>query len=238
MIKIVCDTYEDVCKYAADMFTLQLKGKPDSVLGLATGSTPVGLYDELAHRYNNGEIDFSQAQSFNLDEYYPIDPSHPQSYAYFMKKNLFDKINLNKTHIPNGNTPDPVFECVRYNNEIDKAGGIDLMLLGIGQNGHIGFNEPSVSYSLGTYPVTLTESSIKANSRFFGPNEHQPDTAITMGIGHIFKSKKILLLISGATKAEVTKKLFEGILHTDIPACFLLLHPSVTVIIDRAANGE
>ena len=238
MKKIVCNTYEDLCFCAADIFAMQLKEKPDSVLGLATGSTPIGLYDELARRYSEGEMDFSKAKSFNLDEYYPIDPSHPQSYAYFMKKNLFDKINLCSFQIPNGNAPDPVAECVRYNAEMDKAGGIDLMLLGIGHNGHIGFNEPSVSYSLGTYLVDLSESSISANSRFFGNGEQQPTTALTMGIGHIFRSKKVLLLISGAAKAEITQKLFEGIIHTDVPACFLLLHPNVTVITDKAANGE
>jgi len=238
MKKIVCNSYEDVCICAADVFAMQLNEKPDAVFGLATGSTPVGLYDELARRFNGGEIDFSKAESFNLDEYYPIDPAHPQSYASFMKKNLFDKINLSRSQIPNGNAADPIAECVRYNSEIDKAGGIDLMLLGIGHNGHIGFNEPSVSYSLGTHFIDLSDSSIDANSRFFGPDEKQPVTALTMGIGHIFKSKKILLLISGAAKADITKKLFEGVIHTDIPACFLLLHPNVTVIVDKAANGE
>jgi len=236
--KIVCDNYDDLCSSAADIFAIQLKDKPESVLGLATGSTPVGLYNELSRRFNEGEIDFSKAKSFNLDEYYPIDPAHPQSYAYFMKKNLFEKINLNNSQIPNGNAPDPIKECIRYDVEMDKAGGIDLMLLGIGHNGHIGFNEPSHSYSLGTYLVDLTESSIKANSRFFEPDEHQPVTALTMGIGHIFKSKKVLLLISGAAKADITRKLFEGVIHTDVPACFLLLHPNVTIIVDKAANGD
>ena len=238
MKKIVCNTYDDLCFCAADIFAMQLKEKPDSIFGLATGSTPIGLYDELARRYKEGEIDFSKAGSFNLDEYYPIDPSHPQSYAYFMKENLFDKINLSRSYIPKGNAPDPVTECVRYDVEIDKSGGIDLMLLGIGLNGHIGFNEPSVSYPFGTYLVSLSESSINANSRFFGPEEHQPTTALTMGIGHIFRSKKVLLLISGAAKAEITQKLFEGVIQTDVPACFLLLHPNVTVIVDKAANGE
>ena len=236
--KIVCNSYEDVCRYAADIYAMQLKEKPDSVLGLATGSTPVGLYNELARRHENGELDFSKAQSFNLDEYYPIDPTHPQSYDYFMRENLFDKINLSKFQIPNGGAADPVAECSRYDAQISAAGGIDLMLLGIGHNGHIGFNEPAVSYPLGTYLVNLTKSSIDANSRFFSADEHQPTTALTMGIGHIFNSRKILLLISGAAKAEITSKLFEGIIHTDIPACMLLLHPNVTVIIDKAANGE
>jgi len=236
MKKVVCENYDAVCSYAADIYVQQLKDKPDSVLGLATGSTPIGLYDELARRYEAGEIDFSEAQSFNLDEYFPIDPAHPQSYDFFMRKHLFSKINLTNFNIPNGAAADPAAECARFDALADDAGGIDLMLLGIGMNGHIGFNEPAVSYPMGTYLVKLTESSIVANSRFFGPDEHQPVTALTMGIGHIFKSKKILLLISGAAKAEITQKLFEGVIHTDIPACFLLLHPDVTVIIDKAAN--
>jgi len=238
MKKIVCDSYEDMCRVAADIYTEQLTEKPNSVLGLATGSTPIGLYKELIRRYEVGELDFSNAQSFNLDEYYPIDPTHHQSYAYFMKEQLFDKINMSKTQIPNGEAADPVAECARYDAEIDKVGGIDLMLLGIGGNGHIGFNEPSVSYSLGAHFIKLAESSIKANSRFFGADEHQPTEALTMGIGHIFNAKKIILLISGAAKAEVTKKLFEGMIHTDVPACLLLLHPDLTVIVDKEANGE
>ena len=237
MKKIVCENYEAVCNRAADIFVEQLKDKPDTVLGLATGSTPIGLYDELARRFKAGEIDFSKAQSYNLDEYFPIDPAHPQSYDYFMRKHLFDKINLTNFHVPNGAAEDPVAECARYDALVDAAGGIDLMLLGIGLNGHIGFNEPAASYPMGTYRVTLTESSMVANSRFFGPDEHQPTTALTMGIGHIFKSKKILLLISGAAKADITAKLFEGVIHTDIPACFLLLHPNVTLIVDKAANA-
>jgi len=238
MKKIVCDTYKDVCSFAADIFARQLKDKPDAVFGLATGSTPIGLYDELVQRYNAGEIDFSKARSFNLDEYYPIDPAHPQSYDYFMRTHLFDKINLAKFQIPNGGTSDPVAECAKYDGWISKAGGIDLMLLGVGLNGHIGFNEPSVSYSIGTYLVNLTESSMDANSRFFGPDEHQPTQALTMGLGHIFNSKNILLLITGSAKAEITSKIFENLIHTDVPASLLHLHPNVTVVIDKAANGE
>ena len=237
MKKIVCENYEEVCSYAADIFAKQLNEKPDSTLGLATGSTPVGLYKELVRRHKAGTIDFSKAQSFNLDEYYPIDPAHPQSYDYFMRENLFNEINMSMFNIPNGATPDPSAECARYDALIKEAGGIDLMLLGIGLNGHIGFNEPAVSYPAGTYLVNLTESSITANSRFFGPDEHQPVTALTMGIGHIFNSKKILLLISGAAKSEIAAKLFTDIIHTDIPACFLKLHTDVTVIMDKAANG-
>ena len=238
MKKIVCDSYEDACRVAADFYMQQLKVKPDSVFGLATGSTPVGLYNELARRYNAGEIDFSKARSFNLDEYYPIDPSHPQSYDYFMRENLFSKVNFAQSQIPKGNAADPVAECARYDAEVDAAGGIDLMLLGIGLNGHIGFNEPAVSYPMGTYLVDLTESSLIANSRFFGSDEHQPTQALTMGIGYIIKSKKIILLINGAAKADITKKLFEGVLHTDVPACLLLLHPDVTVIVDSEAAAK
>jgi len=237
MIKIVLDSYEDMCLAAADIYVQQLKEKPSSVLGLATGGTPVGLYEELARRYKAGAIDFSKARSFNLDEYYPISKSHAQSYDYFMRENLFDKINLAQSSLPNGEAGDPAAECARYDAEIEAAGGIDLMLLGIGLNGHIGFNEPAVSYPMGTYLVNLTESSLTANSRFFGPGEHQPTQALTMGVGAIFRSKRIVLMITGAGKAEIAAKLFEGVIHTDVPACFLLLHPDVTVIMDRAADG-
>jgi len=237
MKKIVCDNYEDVCSFAADIYAKQLREKPDSTLGLATGSTPIGLYKELVRRFDAGEIDFSKAQSFNLDEYYPIDPAHHQSYDYFMRDQLINKINISKFNIPNGGAVDPAEECARYDALIKESGGIDLMLLGIGLNGHIGFNEPALSYPTGTYRVDLSESSISANSRFFGPDENQPVTALTMGIGSILSSKKILLLISGAAKADITAKLFEGVIHTDVPACFLLLHPDVTVVVDKAANG-
>ena len=238
MKKIVCDSYEDACRAAAEIFSQQLKKKPDSVLGLATGSTPIGLYAELARRFDAGMVDFSKARSFNLDEYFPISKSHPQSYDYFMRENLFDKINLAETSLPNGEAGDPGAECARYDAEIESAGGIDLMLLGIGLNGHIGFNEPAVSYPMGTYLVDLSESSITANSRFFGPDEHQPTRALTMGIGSIFHSRSIVMLISGANKAAIAKRLFEGELHTDVPACFLLLHPDATVILDKAACAD
>ena len=238
MKKIVCDTYEDICRVAADVFEKQLKQKPDSVLGLATGSTPVGLYEELVRRHDSGKIDFSRARSFNLDEYYPIKKSHQQSYGHFMHVNLFDKTCFAGYSLPNGEADDPHAECARYDAEITAAGGIDLMLLGIGLNGHIGFNEPAVSYSLGTHLIDLAESTLTANSRFFASGEMQPTQALTMGIGTIFRSRSILLLISGAGKAQIAKKLFEGNVHTDVPACFLLLHPDVTVIMDAAADGN
>jgi len=238
MKKIVCENYEEASKAAADIFAQQLKSKPDSVLGLATGSTPLGLYAELVRRYQAGEVDFSRAKSFNLDEYYPIANDHPQSYNYFMRENLLGKTNFAESHLPNGEANDPHIESKRYDAAIEAAGGIDLQLLGIGHNGHIGFNEPAVSYPMGTFMVGLTESTLEANSRLFGPGEIQPPQALTVGIGTIFSAKSILMVISGASKAPIAKKLFDGYIHTDIPACFLLLHPNVTVILDRAANGE
>ncbi|MCL2367075.1 MAG: glucosamine-6-phosphate deaminase [Oscillospiraceae bacterium] len=238
MRRIILDTYEDVCRAAADVYTEQLKEKPNSVLGLATGSTPIGLYDELVRRYDAGALDFSKARSFNLDEYYPIKKDHPQSYNYFMRKHLFDKINISKYSLPNGEAADAEAECLRYDVEISDAGGIDLMLLGIGHNGHIGFNEPAVSYPMGTTHVELAKSSVDANSRFFGLDETQPTEALTMGIGEIMRCKKIILLITGEGKAEIAMKLFERKIHTDIPACFLKLHPDTTVFLDRAAARD
>ena len=237
MKKIVCENYEEACCAAADIFAGQLKSKPDSVLGLATGSTPIGLYKEFVTRSAAGLMDFSRVRTFNLDEYYPIKASHGQSYKTFMDEHLFSKVKFASNRLPNGEAPDPDIECAEYNAEVEAAGGLDLLLLGIGHNGHIGFNEPAVSYPLGAYVVELTQETLEANSRFFGENETQPANALTMGIGQIFAAKHILLLISGAGKAEITKKLFEDKLHTDIPACFLLLHPNVTLILDKAANG-
>ena len=237
MKKIVCDNYDGMSRAAAEIVARQLKQKPDSVLGLATGSTPLGLYAELIRRYQAGEIDFARARSFNLDEYYPINRSHPQSYYYYMHDNLFSKVNFASTRLPNGETDDPSVECASYDAEIEAAGGIDLQVLGIGLNGHIGFNEPAGSYSMSTYLVELTDSTLDANSRFFTGGEVQPTSALTMGFGSIFAARSILLLISGASKAPIVKRLFEGKIHTDVPACLLLLHPEVTVILDREANG-
>jgi len=237
MKKIICGNYEECCSAAADIFTEQLRQKPESVLGLATGSTPIGLYEQLVSRYDEGKIDFSRAKAFNLDEYYPIKQNHAQSYKTFMEEHLFDKVNFAQKHIPNGEASDVVAECARFDAELEAAGGIDLQLLGIGTNGHIGFNEPAVSYPLKSYMTQLSEDSLKSNSRFFTKGETQPTTALTMGIGQIFAAKQILMLISGANKTEITKKLFEGKLHTDVPACFLLLHPNVTVVLDKAAAG-
>ena len=232
MKKLVCENYDEMSRAAADILARQLQEKPDSVLGLATGSTPLGLYAELVRRYQAGKIDFSKARSFNLDEYYPIKKDHPQSYNYFMNENLFSKVNLSASRLPNGEADDPGKECAKYDSEIQAAGGIDIQILGIGLNGHVGFNEPSDAYSMATYRVGLTESTLTANSRFFSDASEQPKEALTMGFGAIFSARKILLLISGEQKAQIAGKLFDGKIHTDVPACLLLLHPDVTVITD------
>ena len=238
MKKIICDTYDDLSRTAAEIIISQVKRKPDSVLGLATGSTPLGLYSELVRRSEAGAVDFSKVRSFNLDEYYPIKRDHPQSYYHYMHDNLFSKVKFASVRLPDGEAVDPQAECEKYDADISDAGGIDLQLLGIGVNGHVGFNEPALSYSVGTYLVELTESTLTANSRFFTDGEVQPRSALTMGFGAIFGARSILLLISGASKAHVAEKLFEGKIHTDIPASLLLLHPNVTVILDHEAAGE
>jgi len=236
--KIVLNTYEELCLAAADVFSQQIKEKPDSVLGLATGGTPIGLYDELVRRHEAGELDFSKVRSFNLDEYYPIQRTHPQSYEYFMRKHLFDRVNIAKYSVLNGETDNPAAECKRYDEEIAAEGGIDLQLLGIGHNGHIAFIEPGSSYPMDTLLIDLAESSINANSRFFGADEVQPVRALSMGVGQIFRCKKIIMLIVGADKKDIAAKLFDGKIHADVPASLLLLHPDFTVFMDKAAAGQ
>jgi len=238
MKKIVCNTYEEVCNFGADIFVQQLKKKPDSVLGLATGSTPIDLYSDLVRRAKNGEVDFSKVRTFNLDEYYPIKASHPQSYRAFMEKHLFSKIKVESSNFLNGEASDPHAECAAYDAKVQKAGGIDLQLLGIGVNGHIAFIEPDSSYPLGSYLVELAEETLIANSRFFKEGENQPTSALSMGLSPIFSARHIMMLVTGPNKAPVIKRLFENVIHTDLPASLLHLHPNVTVVVDRAANGE
>lgn len=237
MKKVVCDNYEAACIFAADMFSKQLERKPKSVFGFATGGTPLGIYKELTKRAVAGSMDFSQSCAFNLDEYYPISRTHPQSFYHYMNKNLFSKVKFHSTDIPSGEATDIDTECKRYDAAIKASGGIDLQLLGIGTNGHIGFNEPSASYSLHTNFMRLTADTINANSRFFSSEETQPTEAISMGIGTIFAARSIILLATGAGKAQIVRKLFDAKLHTDVPACFLLLHPDVTLILDKEAAG-
>ena len=190
---ILCENYDEVSKAAAKIMASQLILKPASVLGLATGSTPLGMYKILAEMNQRGDIDFSEVKSYNLDEYYPLDASNDQSYRYFMNENLFSKVNINieNTHVPCGTAPDPEKECEDYEKMIESSGGIDLQVLGIGQNGHIGFNEPGASLNSRTHLTDLTENTINANSRFFASEDDVPRQALTMGIGTILRAKRL-----------------------------------------------
>ena len=234
---IVCKNYEDMSRAAAKLVASQITLKPDCVLGFATGSTPIGLYKELCAMYGRGEIDFSAVTSFNLDEYYPIRKSNPESYDYFMKDNLFSKVNIpsENIHIPDGETEVPEIECLNYEKAIESCGGIDLQILGIGVNGHIGFNEPDINLSTKTHVTELSQSTIDANSRFFDSEDEVPRKAITMGVSTILKSKKIVLLASGKNKHAVIKELLDEKVNTNVPATLLNVHRDVTIICDEEA---
>ena len=237
---IVCENYDEMSLKGAEIVKEQVNSKPDCILGLATGSTPVGLYTCLAEMNKKGDVDFSKVTSFNLDEYYPISPENDQSYRYFMNENLFSKINIDitKTHVPNGMAEDPEKACKEYDESILAAGGIDLQILGIGQNGHIAFNEPADELYEGTHLTGLTESTIKANARFFEKEEDVPTKAVTMGIASIMRARKIIILANGPAKQEIVEKLINGGITTNIPASILKVHPDVTLICDRAACPE
>lgn len=234
---IVCKDYEELSKKAAKMVASVITLNPSCVLGLATGSTPVGTYQELIRLYQAGEVDFSAVTTFNLDEYYPIAPENPQSYHYFMQQNLFGHININpeNTYIPNGLAKDTEAECHAYEEKIAAKGGIDLQILGIGQNGHIGFNEPDDNLNTSTHLTALTESTISANARFFENIDDVPRQALTMGISTILRSKKILLLASGKTKYPVVRELLNEDINTEIPATLLKVHRDVVLLCDREA---
>ncbi|HSH34891.1 glucosamine-6-phosphate deaminase [Schnuerera sp.] len=230
--------YEKLSKVAANIVKEEMSKKPNMVLGLATGSTPEGMYRELIRMHKEDGLDFSNVITFNLDEYVGIDVEHPNSYHYFMKNILFNHINidLKNTYIPDGKANDLEKYCEEYDELIQEKGGIDLQILGIGENGHIAFNEPDDTLNVGTSVVDLTQSTIEANSRFFDSIDEVPKTAITMGIGTIMKAKKIILLANGKKKAKVIKELLrEDKITTQLPASMLLLHPDVTVIIDEEA---
>lgn len=237
---IVCKNYEEVSKEAARLVAGLVALKPDCVLGLATGSTPIGMYENLADMHKKGELDFSKVTTFNLDEYYPIKKDNNQSYDYFMNENLFSKVNVPKEnrHIPNGEAKDAEAECKAYDESINKAGGIDLQILGIGQNGHIGFNEPDIVLKASTHLTGLTEDTINANSRFFEKKEDVPTHALTMGMREILKSKKIVLMANGKNKHEAIAKLLDDDITTSVPATILKVHPDVVLICDEEAyNG-
>ena len=231
----VVDTYEELCRLGADLFAEQIKRNPASVLGLATGSSPLGLYQNLIARYRAGELDFSAITSVNLDEYVGLGADHPQSYRYFMQTNLFDHINIDpaKTFVPNGLAADADAECAAYDRRIESLGGIDLQLLGIGLDGHIGFNEPGDAFIAKTHQVTLHPSTIAANARFFERMEDVPRSAITMGIGSIMQARKILLIANGPAKKEIVEKAVSGPITPQIQASILQLHPDVTVIYSK-----
>jgi glucosamine-6-phosphate deaminase len=229
---IVTKTYEELSNKAADLIAAQILVKPNCVLGLATGSSPVGTYKRLIEDNKAGKIDFSTVTSVNLDEYVGLDGSNDQSYRYFMNDNLFNHVNIDKekTFVPNGKAADLAAEGEAYDQMIKELGGIDLQLLGIGLDGHIGFNEPDAFFTGPTHQVVLDESTIKANARFFANEDEVPKTAITMGMLSIMQAKKILLVANGAAKKDIVEKAFFGPIDPKVPASILQLHPDVTVI--------
>ena len=219
-------------RQAANLIAAQVRMKPNCVLGLATGSSPVGAYRQLIEWYQAGELDFSQVTSINLDEYLGLDARNDQSYRYFMQSNLFDHINIKpeNTYVPNGCATDVAAECTSYDQRIADFGGIDLQLLGIGLDGHIGFNEPAEIFEKETHVVDLHESTIEANARFFEREEDVPRKAVTMGMMSIMQAKKVLLIANGKGKKEIVQKAFFGPITPWVPASILQLHPDVTVI--------
>ena len=229
--------YAEVSRKAGQIIAAQIQLKPDCVLGLATGSSPVGTYQELIAKYQQGELDFSQVKTINLDEYVGLTADHDQSYAYFMRTNLFDHVNIDpkNCNIPNGMNPDAAAECARYDAIVDGFGGADLQLLGLGPNGHIGFNEPGDAFVPGTNLVDLTPSTIDANQRFFAKREDVPTQAYTMGIGSIMKAKRVLLVVNGKGKAQAVKDCFFGPIKPQAPGSILQLHPDFILVADEDA---
>lgn len=237
---IVATNYDEMSKKAADIVASQIILKPESVVGLATGGTPVGFYRELIKIHKDGKFSFKEVKTFNLDEYYGLDKDNTQSYHYYMMDNLFKHIDMNieNVNIPSGTAKDIEIECKTYEAKIKSAGGIDIQVLGIGTNGHIGFNEPDVKFEAITHLVKLDEETIEANSRFFNSIEEVPKSAISMGIKTIMHAKKIVLLASGSEKAKVIERMINGDITPDLPASILQLHPDVTLILDKDAAAE
>ena len=225
---------------AANIMSAQVIMKPDCVLGLATGSTPIGLYQQLVTWYEKGDLDFSEVRTVNLDEYKGLSRENDQSYYYFMHHNLFDHVNLpaENSHLPNGMEPDSDKECRRYSELIRSMGGVDLQLLGIGHNGHIGFNEPGDAFDNDVHCVDLTQSTIEANKRFFASADDVPKQAYTMGIKTIMQAKKILIVASGEDKADIVRDAFFGPITPKVPASVLQLHNDVTLVADEAALSK
>lgn len=232
--------YDDMSRKAANILSAQVIMKPNSVLGLATGSTPIGMYEQLVEWYEKGDLDFSDVTTVNLDEYVGLKPTDEQSYAYFMNEHLFGKVNIKKerTHLPDGLAQNTNEECERYTNLIYSLGGVDLQLLGIGRNGHIGFNEPGEVFDREVHCVALTPSTIEANKRFFASADDVPKYAFSMGIKSIMHAKKILLVASGEDKADAIAKAFYGKITPQVPASILQLHNDVVLVADEAALSK
>ena len=238
-MKIICARdYQDMSRKAANLLSAQVIIKENAVLGLATGETVLGIYDQLIQWYEKGDIDFSSASSINLDEYVGLAPDHPNSYHRYMKQNFFSRVNINpdRCHLPDGMTDSIDAECLRYDSLIQSLGGIDMQLLGLGCNGHIGFNEPGEAFEKKTHCVTLSESTRKANSRYFSSLEEVPQQAITMGIKSIMQAKRIVLCASGESKAEILEKVLFGPVTPAVPGSILQMHPQLTVVADAAAR--
>ena len=232
--------YKDMSRKAANIISAQVIMKPNCVLGLATGSTPIGTYAQLVEWYNKGDLDFSEVTTVNLDEYKGLPRTNDQSYYYFMHQHLFDRVNIDpeRTNVPNGMEPDAEKECGRYEELIRSLGGVDLQLLGLGHNGHIGFNEPGEAFEKETHCVDLTESTIEANKRFFASADDVPKQAYTMGIKTIMQAKKILIVVNGENKADIVERAFFGPVTPEVPASILQLHNDVTLVGDKAALAK
>lgn len=240
-MRIYCkEDYKEMSRKAAGIIAAQVILKPESVLGLATGSTPIGTYENLVAWYENGDLDFSKVSSVNLDEYKGLSGDNDQSYRYFMNQHLFSKVNIDvaRTFVPNGLEPDSDKACAEYNEIIRKSGGIDLQLLGLGHNGHIGFNEPCDEFEKETHCVDLKESTIEANKRFFESEADVPRQAYTMGIQNIMSAKKVLVVVSGEDKADIVAKAFAGPVTPQVPASILQMHEDVTLVGDKAALSK
>lgn len=236
---IVADTYEEMSRLAADEIAAVMAEKPNCVLGLATGTTPIGLYADLVARHKRGELSFADVSSYNLDEYRGLPGTHEQSYRYFMQDNLFDHVDIDaaRTHVPDGSNPDAQAACEAYEQAIEEAGGVDIQLLGLGHNGHIGFNEPCDEFPKETHVVQLTESTIQANSRLFDSVDEVPREAYTMGVGTIMRARRILVVANGEGKAQIVRDAFTGPVTPQVPASVLQFHPNVTVIVDKEAGA-
>lgn len=232
--------YKDMSRKAANIISAQVIMKPNCVLGLATGSTPIGTYQQLIEWYRKGDLDFSEVTSINLDEYKGVSGDNDQSYRYFMNTNFFDHINIRPEHtfVPDGLEPDSKKACADYNGILHGCGGIDLQLLGLGHNGHIGFNEPGAAFEKETHCVDLTETTIQANARFFESIDLVPRQAYTMGIKSIMQARKILVVVNGAGKADIVKQAFFGPVTPQVPASILQLHNDVTLVGDEAALSK